>query len=405
MRRERSNSFFFETSTGLNRPRAIFVDTDPSTRGHVDDISESLDPDDILTYKQDCRSNFFEGRAQSSEFSVVPDTMDRVRRHVERCDNLGGFLVFRSIGGGTGSGVGTCVLEQLQSYFKRQTVIEPMIYPSDASSVCAVEPFNAIFSLAGSASLVSLSLMLDNQAAFRICKSRRNVVHPDFNDMNRLIAEMISGVTASLRLRSTLNASLDEIVTNIVPEPVFRYATVSLSPISGFSKRSSVSSTRELVTNLLDPVSCLCDSFPGRIRDRYFAASILCQGKSVAVVDVQKTINALKINDRIRTIPWVPNSFKVGVVNQGGGENDNSAVMVGNSTSVRALFLRQYRKFLELMFNRSFVWQFLEAGAEMDDFLEAKEKVRNIIDEYQRVLETAEDDLEEAQMRVVRDAR
>ncbi len=125
----------------------------------------------------------------------------------------------------------------------------------------------------------------------------------------------------------------------------------------------------------------------------------------MAVVDVQKTINSLKTTDRIRTIPWVPNSFKVGVVKGVESSSSPSAVMVGNSTSVRALFVRQYKKFLELLFHRSFVWQFLEAGGEMDDFAAAKEKVRAVIAEYQRVLEAAEEEIEERQVAAIEGLR
>ena len=39
--------------------------------------------------------------------------MDKIRRTVEDCDSLQSFLLLHSLGGGTGSGVGTYILETL----------------------------------------------------------------------------------------------------------------------------------------------------------------------------------------------------------------------------------------------------------------------------------------------------
>lgn len=36
-----------------------------------------------------------------------------IRRIVEKCDRLHGFLMMHSLGGGTGSGLGTAILKQL----------------------------------------------------------------------------------------------------------------------------------------------------------------------------------------------------------------------------------------------------------------------------------------------------
>jgi hypothetical protein len=41
------------------------------------------------------------------------------------------------------------------------------------------------------------------------------------------------------------------------------------------------------------------------------------------------------------------------------------------------------------MFHKAYVWQFLEAGGEMDEFMTAKENVKSIIDEYAEVLSQA----------------
>jgi hypothetical protein len=44
---------------------------------------------------------------------TVLQILDKIRRTVEDCDSLQSFLLLHSLGGGTGSGVGTYILELL----------------------------------------------------------------------------------------------------------------------------------------------------------------------------------------------------------------------------------------------------------------------------------------------------
>jgi len=47
---------------------------------------------------------------------------------------------------------------------------------------------------------------------------------PSFSNLNRLIAQVVSSVTASLRFDGSLNVDLNEFQTNLVP-----YASIALS--------------------------------------------------------------------------------------------------------------------------------------------------------------------------------
>lgn len=57
--------------------------------------------------------------------------MDAIRKVAANCPNLRGFLVFRAIGGGTGSGLATRILEKIkEDYGRKMTVIEFAVFPS-----------------------------------------------------------------------------------------------------------------------------------------------------------------------------------------------------------------------------------------------------------------------------------
>ncbi|AQK92204.1 hypothetical protein ZEAMMB73_Zm00001d009593, partial [Zea mays] len=61
---------------------------------------------------------------------IVDLCLDRVRKLPDNCTGLQGFFVFNAVGGGTGSGLGSLLLERLQLIMARSTsLVSPFILP------------------------------------------------------------------------------------------------------------------------------------------------------------------------------------------------------------------------------------------------------------------------------------
>lgn len=58
---------------------------------------------------------------------------------------------------------------------------------------------------------------MDNESIYSICKKNFFNQSPSFSNLNRLIAQVVSSVTASLRFDGSLNVDLNEFQTNLVP--------------------------------------------------------------------------------------------------------------------------------------------------------------------------------------------
>jgi tubulin alpha len=107
------------------------VDTEPIP---IDEIRTGcyrslFDPCTLVTGKEDTGSNY--GRGHNSLGSeLIEMTMDRVRRVAECCECLQGFISYRSIGGGTGSGYGTLIQEKIMDEFGKSSRHEFNIFPS-----------------------------------------------------------------------------------------------------------------------------------------------------------------------------------------------------------------------------------------------------------------------------------
>ena len=58
-----------------------------------------------------------------------------VRREVERCDRLAGFVTLMSVAGGTGSGVGTYVTQCLREVYPNSFILNHLTWPYDSGEV------------------------------------------------------------------------------------------------------------------------------------------------------------------------------------------------------------------------------------------------------------------------------
>lgn len=61
---------------------------------------------------------------------IVELCLDRIRKLADNCTGLQGFLVFNAVGGGTGSGLGSLLLERLSVDYGKKSKLGFTIYPS-----------------------------------------------------------------------------------------------------------------------------------------------------------------------------------------------------------------------------------------------------------------------------------
>ena len=58
--------------------------------------------------------------------------------------------------------------------------------------------------------------MFDNEAVYDICRQKLGVESPSYTNINQLVAQVVSAITASLRFNGAMNVDLTEFQTNLV---------------------------------------------------------------------------------------------------------------------------------------------------------------------------------------------
>ena len=73
--------------------------------------------------------------------------MDVIRKESESCDCLQGFQLTHSLGGGTGSGMGTLLISKIKEEYPDRIMSSFSVVPSPKVSDTVVEPYNATLSV------------------------------------------------------------------------------------------------------------------------------------------------------------------------------------------------------------------------------------------------------------------
>ena len=152
------NTFFSETGAGKHVPRTVFVDLEPTVADEVrtGTYRQLFHPEQIITGKEDAANNYARGHYTIGK-EIVDLVLDRLRKLADNCTGLQGFMCFNAVGGGTGSGLGSLLLERLSVDYGRKSKLGFTIYPSPQVATAVVEPYNSVLS---THSLLSTPMLL-----------------------------------------------------------------------------------------------------------------------------------------------------------------------------------------------------------------------------------------------------
>ncbi|EDV91257.1 tubulin alpha chain [Drosophila grimshawi] len=382
---------FFEIS-GMQptvQPRLVMIDTEPTV---IDEIRTGayrnlFHPDTLITGKDDSGSNFARGyNLMASE--LLNRAMNAIRRVADHCHNLRGFLIFRSIGGGTGSGLGTRIMEKLvEDFGKKMTVVEFLVYPSPSISPVIVEPYNALLSTHFSMDYADVSFIVDNEALYDICAQTLNVPAPTYTNLNRIIGQVVAAFTATQRF-SGQSVSFQELQTNLVPYPRIHYPLLNYAPLVPVSHSEFVDlSTAQLTSQCFSMSNQMVRCNPEH--GKYMACVLFYRGE-VAPNEINLALENIKRSKSFRFVDWSPTGFKIGVspvppvfVPHGDLAPTKSAcVAISNNTNIRMAWCRLVNKFDKLYQRRAFVYHYVGEGLEEGNFNEASENICQLVHDY-----------------------
>lgn len=387
--RSSSLSFFSEACEGNKMvPRALMIDLEP---GVIDSIKNSeysslYNPSQLICGKEDAANNYARGHYTVGK-SVIENIMDQLRKLTDNCDGLQGFFIFHSFGGGTGSGLGSLLMERLSNEYRKKSKLEFAVYPAPQVSNSVVEPYNSVLTTHATLEHSDCSFLVDNEAIYDMCRNL-GINRPDYLDLNRVIAQVVSSITASLRFTGSLNVDLTEFQTNLVPYPRVHFPLVSYSPMISVEKAAHEKlSVSEITAACFEPQNQLvkCNTKKGK----YMASCLLFRG-DINPKDANLATGIIKTKKMAQFVEWCPTGFKIGINNEPPSTLPGGAMApvkravcaLTNTTAIVEAWTRLNRKF-DLMFaKRAFVHWYVGEGMEEGEFSEAREDLATLEEDY-----------------------
>ncbi|XP_051175562.1 tubulin beta chain-like [Leptopilina boulardi] len=383
--------YYNEVNDRTYVPRAILVDLEPGTmdaaRGGL--YGKLYRPDNFIYGQGGAGNNWAKGHYTDGA-ELAENVLDSIRKECENCDSFQGFQVCHSLGGGTGSGMGTFLISKMKEEYPDRMISSFSVMPSPKVSDTVVEPFNATLSLKQLIENVDNTFCIDNEALYDICHRSLKLQSPTYSELNHLVSLTMSGVTTSLRFPGQLNADLRKLAVNMVPFPRLHFFVPSFAPlVAPSSQKFSALSVAELTQQMFDSKNMMaaCDPQHGK----YLTVATIFRG-NMSVKEVDNYMANVQNKESAYFVTFIPNNIKTAVCDIPPVDMKMSSTFLGNTTAIQEPFKRICEQF-SLMFKRkAFLHWYLGEGMDVMEFTEAESDLHDLISEYQQYQEVLDDD-------------
>ncbi|RMZ57183.1 hypothetical protein APUTEX25_004017 [Auxenochlorella protothecoides] len=413
---DRKDVFFYQADDERYIPRACLIDLEPRVINGIQnsEVRNLFNPENIFLsdHGGGAGNNWASGYHQGE--SVQDDILDMVDRELGYSDSLEGFTLCHSIAGGTGSGMGSYLLEALNDRYPRKLVQTYSVFPNQSeSSDVVVQPYNSLLTLKRLTLNADAVTVLDNTALNRLATERLHIPNPSFSHTNSLVSTVMAASTATLRypgIGSYMNNDLVGLLASLIPIPQCHFLMAGYTPVTLDSEESRAAAIVRKTT-VLDVMRRLLQAWISMVPKNLMVstpsrAKGLDQSKYISILNIiQGDVDPTQLHQslmRIRErrlanfIEWGPASIQVALSRKSPYTKSGhrvSGLMLANHTSIRHLFNRTISQFDKLFQRKAFVDNYKEfpmfhrssgSGIELslDEFLDAREVVQGMSDEY-----------------------
>uniref|UniRef100_A0A8D2AY21 Tubulin delta chain n=1 Tax=Sciurus vulgaris TaxID=55149 RepID=A0A8D2AY21_SCIVU len=349
--------FFREEENGVPIARAVLVDMEPKVINQT--LSKAARSGQwkygehaCFCQKQGSGNNWAYGysvHGPRNEESI----MNLIQKEVEKCDSLSGFFIIMSIAGGTGSGLGAFITQNLQDQYSNSLRMNQIIWPYGTGEVI-VQNYNSILTLSHLYRSSDALLVHENDAVHKICAKLMNIKQISFSDINQVLAH---------QLGSVFQPTYSE-------EGSFHYRRNPLGidwqvrpPISGLPALGKMSLKKELRFNTS------------------IANLVILRGKEVQSADLEG------FKDPALYTSWLEpdTAFNVWKTQRAFNRYEKSAALVSNSQFLIRPLDMIVGKAWNMFASKAYIHQYTKFGIEEEDFLDSFTLLEQVVSSYSNI--------------------
>ncbi|KAJ7550790.1 hypothetical protein O6H91_07G118500 [Diphasiastrum complanatum] len=380
------------------KARAVLIDMEEGAVNQLlkGPLSELFDEKQLFTSTAGSGNNWACGHDfYGPKYADV--ILEKVRREVELCQSLQSFFLLHSLGGGTGSGLGSYIFELLHDAYPKVFRVSAAVFPSADDDVIT-SPYNSLFSTVALAENADCVFTVDNLALIEIIrKSTKPIFHnglglnahsgakwrdmeKPFDGMNGIVSQLLLHLTSSVRFEGSLNVDLNQIPTNLIPYPRLRFLVSSMGPLNRSSPSDMAKQSQafnQIVSEVFSRDNQLIKCNP--MGSTFLACALFARGERCTISDLNDSL--ARVRKRVKMIHWNTEGFKMGICHQPALGLPISLLCVANNTCMRTRFLAMKGSFNKLYKRRVYVHHYAEY-MNSDDFKTYSGELDDLIEEY-----------------------
>ncbi len=380
---ERVDVYYNEVDGARYIPRAILIDLEPGVLDSIraSHIGELFRPDNFVCGTTGAGNNWAKGH-YTEGCDLLDEALDVIRREAEGCDSLQGFQCCHSLGGGTGSGMGTLLLSKIREEYSDRILCTYSVYPSPKVSDTVIEPYNATLATHHLTENADEVMCLDNEALYDICMRTLKLPTPTYDELNYLVSTAMSGVTTCFRFPGQLNSDLRKLGTNLIPFPRLHFFMIGVAPLVSKQARAYRSyRVADVMQQMFDARNMMCAADPRH--GKYLSCACIFRGR-VSTKEVEDQLVAVRTKNSQYFVEWIPNNTLASICDVPARNFRLSATFVGNNTAIQEVFTRVATQFDAMFRRKAFLHWYLNEGMDEMEFVEADANLKDLIAEYQR---------------------
>ena len=343
-------------------------------------------------------------------FLLFRTVLDMIDRESDNSDSLEGFVLAHSIAGGTGSGMGSYLLERLNDHFPKKIVQTYSVFPSwnDQSDV-VVQPYNALLTLKRLTLNADAVVVLDNTALNRIAMERLRIENPTVDHLNSLVATIMAASTTTLRYPGYMNNDWIGLLSSLIPTPRCHFLMSAYTPLvlPGGDSLTGPANTKvinqgeaeagvrkttvlDVMRRLTQPKNIMVSANTRSGSGCYISILNIIQGNHIDPTQIHKALQRIreKRHVEIPFIPWGPASIQVALARKSPylpNRHKVTGFMLANHTSMAELFERLLNQYDRIKSRNAFLDNYRREAVfqdSLDEFDQSREVCQNLIDEY-----------------------
>ncbi|KAG8949793.1 Tubulin beta-2 chain [Tulasnella sp. 424] len=336
---------------------------------------------DTYIYGENSAGNNWAKGYYTEGAELIENILDVLRKQIEECDALQGFQIIQSLGGGTGSGLGSLVMAKIREEVPDRMLSTFSILPSPKNADTVVEPYNSILTLHQLIETSDLSICIDNEALYGL-SARLGGKTTEFSQLNSIVAQVMAGVSTTLRFPGQLNGDLRKIGMNLVPFPRLHFLAPSYSPFVAPGRQAYQNlSIPELTNSLFDGKNYLvaCDPRFGK----WLTAATIFRGK-IQSIEAEDAVRKLQTKSDLQFVEWIPDNVSITLCSVPPVGQRQAATCLANITAIKDVFKRNLDQFSAMFKRKAFLMWYEMEGMDQMEFTEAESNVQDLIAEYQQ---------------------